>query len=131
MSNRSESQDPPAKPSARTAQPRASEAQGKATKIEATQGVDIPLPTVGVHRVHISVPRVPAPPAAVSGLAQAAAAMPRAVRNNLPSRNTLLYYTGLGAAAALQVVSWPVAAAIGAGVWVASRTRTPTTADES
>jgi hypothetical protein len=57
--------------------------------------------------------------------------MPRAVRNNLPSRNTLLYYTGLGAAAALQVVSWPVAAAIGAGVWVASRTRTPTTADES
>jgi hypothetical protein len=38
----------------------------------------------------------------------------------------MLYYAGLGAMAALGVVPWPVAAAAGGGVWVASRARSTT-----
>jgi hypothetical protein len=39
----------------------------------------------------------------------------------LPPRDQLLYYTGLGAAAVMGVIEWPVAIAIGAGVVVAQR----------
>jgi hypothetical protein len=39
----------------------------------------------------------------------------------LPPPEQLLYYTGLGAAAVMGVIEWPVAIAVGAGVAVAQR----------
>ncbi|GAB3689760.1 hypothetical protein [Saccharopolyspora tripterygii] len=44
-----------------------------------------------------------------------------AVRSALPSRDQLLFYSGLTAAAALSVIEWPVAAAIGIGAAVVRR----------
>lgn len=44
-----------------------------------------------------------------------------AVRANVPPTERLLYYGGLGLAAVVGLVEWPVAVAVGAGVWVASR----------
>lgn len=131
MTNRSESADPRSARATEAVQPTASEAPPEATKVKTAQGLDVPLPTIGVRRVHISMPHVPPPPAAISGLAHAAAAVPRAVGSNLPPRGKLLYYAGLGALAAFEVVSWPVAAAIGTGVWVASRARPPAAGDRS
>ncbi|WP_245761724.1 hypothetical protein [Saccharopolyspora shandongensis] len=43
------------------------------------------------------------------------------VRENLPSPGQLAYFGGLGALAALSVIEWPVAAAIGIGTLVAQR----------
>ena len=39
----------------------------------------------------------------------------------LPPRNSLLYYGGLGTAALLGVIEWPVAIAIGAGIAIMQR----------
>jgi hypothetical protein len=64
-----------------------------------------------------------APRSAATTAANAAGEIPSVVRRHLPPRERMLYYAGLGALAALDVVSWPVAAAIGGGVWVASRSR--------
>ena len=47
----------------------------------------------------------------------------QAARANLPPMERLLYYGGLGLMATVGVLEWPVAAAVGAGVWVAGRTR--------
>jgi len=41
----------------------------------------------------------------------------------VPSPRKTAYYLGLGALAALEVVEWPVAAAIAAGTWVAQHSR--------
>ncbi|MBB5159650.1 hypothetical protein [Saccharopolyspora phatthalungensis] len=49
------------------------------------------------------------------------------VRGYLPSRQMMLFYGGLGALAALSVIEWPVAAAIGAGVALAQRSGTAST----
>jgi hypothetical protein len=43
------------------------------------------------------------------------------VRANLPKPRQIVYYGALGGLAAVGAIEWPVAAAIGAGVWVASR----------
>lgn len=43
------------------------------------------------------------------------------VRAGLPLAEQLAYYGGLGALAALSVIDWPVAAAIGVGTVVAQR----------
>ncbi len=45
------------------------------------------------------------------------------VRSFLPPAERLLYYGGLGTAAVIGALEWPVAVAAGAGVWVATRTR--------
>jgi hypothetical protein len=45
------------------------------------------------------------------------------MRSYLPPMERLVYYGGLGAAAVIGVLEWPVAAAAGAGVWVATRGR--------
>jgi hypothetical protein len=63
---------------------------------------------------------------AVVAAAHAASDAPSAIRHRLPPPERVLYYTGLGALAALDVLSWPLAGAIGAGVWVATRNRTTT-----
>ncbi len=45
----------------------------------------------------------------------------QAVRANLPPTERLLYYGGLGLMATVGVLEWPVAGAVGVGVWLASR----------
>ncbi|MGI8312932.1 hypothetical protein [Saccharopolyspora hattusasensis] len=45
------------------------------------------------------------------------------VRTHLPSAAQAAYYGGLGALAALSIIEWPVAAAIGIGTVVAQRSR--------
>jgi hypothetical protein len=82
-------------------------------------GVDIPIPVIGVRQIHVPAPSLPHMDLSASRLGN----LPRAVQDKLPDRNQLIYYGGLGAMAAFGVVSWPVAAAISAGVWVAGRVR--------
>lgn len=92
--------------------------------------VTVPVPAIAVRRVRVPLPKVaslPALPGAVATSAtRATGELPSSIRRHLPPRDRMLYYAGLGALAALEVVSWPVAAAIGGGVWVASRARTST-----
>jgi hypothetical protein len=45
------------------------------------------------------------------------------MRSYLPPVERLLYYGGIGTAAVVGALEWPVAVAAGAGVWVATRTR--------
>ena len=69
--------------------------------------------------------RVPVLRARVPGLAARAAETrwaAQAVRANLPPTERLLYYGGLGLMATVGVLEWPVAAAVGVGVWLAGRT---------
>ncbi len=47
----------------------------------------------------------------------------RTVVGFLPPPSRLAYYGGLGMVAALGVIEWPVAVAIGAGTWIAQRGR--------
>jgi hypothetical protein len=79
--------------------------------------IRVPVPYVRVSRV--SRPRVPLPSqhTIIVGAVRAA----DAVRDRIPARQDLIYYGGLGALAAFGVVEWPVAAAIGAGVWLVGR----------
>jgi hypothetical protein len=67
--------------------------------------------------------RVPVLKASVPDLTAWAAQAKWAARANLPPRDQLLYYGGLGLLAVVGVLEWPVAAAVGAGVWVAGRAR--------
>ncbi|MCC3332801.1 hypothetical protein [Nocardia abscessus] len=80
-------------------------------------GLSVPVPTVGVRMARVPLP--PGPRTVAGGVASATAA----VRNRVPDRESLLYFGGLGAAAVTGVVSWPVAGAIGVGVWVAEHAR--------
>ncbi|MGK8556796.1 hypothetical protein [Nocardia gipuzkoensis] len=80
-------------------------------------GLRVPIPTLGVRMTR--VPLLPGPRTVASGVSSATAA----VLHRVPDRESLLYYGGLGAAAATGLVSWPVAGAIGVGVWVAEHAR--------
>jgi hypothetical protein len=87
-----------------------------------------------VRWAHLAVPvpvgvRVPAPhmphlhvPSAAQNAAKRTAFGLGVVRANLPKPRQMVYYGALGGLAAVGAIEWPVAAAIGAGVWVASRT---------
>jgi len=69
--------------------------------------------------------RVPVLRARVPGLGAGAAQTrwaAQAVRANLPPTERLVYYGGLGLMATVGVLEWPVAAAVGVGVWLAGRT---------
>jgi hypothetical protein len=76
----------------------------------------IPVPLTGVR---IPVPRLPMP--SQQDVIVGAVHASNMVRETTPTAGPLLYYGGLGALAAFGVVDWPVAAAIGAGVWIARR----------
>jgi hypothetical protein len=69
-------------------------------------------------RVPVLSPRVPD----VGAMAAQTKWAAKTVRANLPPTERLLYYGGLGVLAAAGALEWPVAAAVGAGVWVAGRT---------
>ncbi|MEV0338612.1 hypothetical protein AB0H49_06260 [Nocardia sp. NPDC050713] len=83
----------------------------------ANGGVRVPIPTVGVRMA-----RVPLPPGSRTA-ANGVSSVTTAVLHRVPDRESMLYYGGLGAAAATGLVSWPVATAIGVGVWVAEHAR--------
>ncbi|MCP2292578.1 hypothetical protein ACFYT3_33455 [Nocardia amikacinitolerans] len=80
-------------------------------------GLRVPIPTVGVRMA-----RVPLPPGSRTA-AEGVSSVTTAVLHRVPDRESMLYYGGLGAAAATGLVSWPVATAIGVGVWVAEHAR--------
>lgn len=110
--------------SAKSAATKSARAAGQPAASTATRRKDsallrrtaVTVPVVNL-RVPLLSPRVPdlgAVPAQTKWAAQA-------VRSNLPPVDRVLYYGGLGVLAAAGVVEWPVAAAVGAGVWVAGR----------
>lgn len=82
--------------------------------------VEVPVPVA----VHLPAPHVRMPHVAVpdpkNAVKQAKWAV-QTVRESLPPPRRLAHYGGLGVMAALGALEWPVAAAIGAGVWVAGR----------
>lgn len=92
-----------------TKQRRPAGSGGTSSRAEATT-VELPGVTAEFHRPDHYVPTR-------DDLAGAA----DAVRGYLPSRSMMVYYGGLGALAALSVIEWPVAAAIGVGAAVAQR----------
>lgn len=73
----------------------------------AEHGAKVPIPVV---TPHVKVLHVPVPG---SGGAS----------RRLPPPDRLAFYGGLGAMAAFNVISWPVAAAIGVGTAIAGRAR--------
>ncbi|WP_330230638.1 hypothetical protein OHA40_32620 [Nocardia sp. NBC_00508] len=90
---------------------------GSDTATTERAGLRVPIPTLGVRMARVPLP--PGPRTVAAGVSSATGA----VRNQVPDRESLLYYGGLGAAAVTGLVSWPVAGAIGAGVWVAEHAR--------
>ncbi|WP_233575915.1 hypothetical protein [Saccharopolyspora rhizosphaerae] len=74
----------------------------------------MPYVTAQWHTTQVPLPQIPGRDEVASTVS--------AVRGALPSREQLLFYSGLTAAAALSVIEWPVAAAIGIGTAVVQRT---------
>lgn len=96
----------------------------EATPAEPTQGrnallrrTSVAVPVVNV-RVPLLSPRVPGMGAVAAQTRWAT----QTVRANLPPVERMLYYGGLGLLVAAGTLEWPVAAAVGVGVWVAGRT---------
>jgi hypothetical protein len=81
------------------------------------RSITIPLPNFNIPTP--SLPRMPLP--SQHAVVMTAYRVGDVVQKNAPSADQLLYYGGLGALAAFGAIEWPVAAAIGAGVWVARR----------
>jgi hypothetical protein len=77
--------------------------------------LDLPFLTAELRIPEIHAPRLPR----VSR--QEATQTARAATGLLPSPEQLVYYGGLGLMAALDVIEWPVALAIGAGTAIARR----------
>jgi hypothetical protein len=75
-----------------------------------------------VSRVPPLVSRVPRP-RVVDAAGQQLAGVARVVTPQLPDRDQLALYGGLGAAAVVGILDWPVAAAVAAGTLVARRAR--------
>ncbi|MFB9835049.1 hypothetical protein [Actinoallomurus acaciae] len=75
--------------------------------------MDVPVPVL---TPHMKTVHVPTPGMSYVGDAG------RLVAGYLPSPERLAFYGGLGVAAILGAIDWPVAAAIGIGTMVARRT---------
>jgi len=76
--------------------------------------LDTPVMSLRIHRPHLRLPRMTTEPAGRAA---------RAARSALPPPSRLAYYGGLGAAAALGAIEWPVAVAIGVGTAIGQRVR--------
>jgi hypothetical protein len=104
----------------RTAAPRGRPARARggaaarATTEEEERGATVPVPVVTPH-VKVYRVRVPAPGMSYVG------EVGRALAAYVPSPDRLAFYGGLGLAAALGVLDWPVAAAVGIGTMFARR----------
>ncbi|MCW2946145.1 MAG: hypothetical protein JWR24_2862 [Actinoallomurus sp.] len=92
---------------------RQTRAGGRATA-EEEHAATVPVPVVTPH-VKVYKLRLPMPGMSYVGDAG------HAVAGYLPSPDRLAFYGGLGLAAALGVLDWPVAAAIGIGTMIARR----------
>jgi hypothetical protein len=90
------------------------EAQETRTEQQASAGRTAHLNLPGMS-AEFHKPQLPSP----NEMAHAAKAAP----SLLPPTDKLLYYGGLGAAAVLGVIEWPVAIAVGAGIAIAQRSR--------
>jgi hypothetical protein len=111
-------------PATATQQPRrVTAAAGRATTTEPARdetgllgwtSMTVPVVNVQVPMLRARVPGLGARAAEARWAAQA-------VRANLPPTGRLLYYGGLGLMATVGVLEWPVAAAVGVGVWLAGR----------
>src|SRR5262245_12018121 len=66
--------------------------------------------------------------ASTSSTPDEAPARDKGITLQLPSPPRLIYYAGLGTLAAVGVIEWPVAAAIGVGVWIVGRQQKPQSA---
>ncbi|HEY0539303.1 MAG TPA: hypothetical protein VGD53_13075 [Actinoallomurus sp.] len=75
--------------------------------------MNVPVPVL---TPHLKVMHVPAPGMSYVGEAG------RLVAGFLPPPERLVFYGGLGVAAVLGAIDWPVAAAIGLGTMIARRT---------
>ncbi|MGE5290242.1 MAG: hypothetical protein ACM3ML_24255 [Micromonosporaceae bacterium] len=78
----------------------------------ATVTLELPLVTMQVRAPRIGLPHVPL---------EEAGLVIDAARSLLPPPERVMYYGGLGAVAAIGMIEWPVAAAIGVGTAVAQR----------
>lgn len=79
----------------------------KSGRAQTGSAITLPYVTAELHTTQVQLPSMPGS----KELSSAA----EAVRSNLPSRDQMLFYGGLAAAAAFSVIEWPVAAAIGIG----------------
>jgi hypothetical protein len=79
-----------------------------------TATVQLPFVTAQFRRPDVHIPDR-------DDLAGAVNTVRNTVRENLPSREQMAYYGGLGLLAVFAVIEWPVAAAIGVGTLVAQR----------
>ncbi|MFC5749064.1 hypothetical protein [Actinomadura rugatobispora] len=85
---------------------------------EERQSTSLPIPVVTPHVKIYNVP-VPGTGAGMHKMAEAG----RSAASYLPPRRRLAFYGALGAMAALEVISWPVAAVVGVGTAIAGRSR--------
>lgn len=101
----------------RTSQAR-TESAAKQTRQSDSHGTTVHLPfvTAEFHRPDLHLPSVPMP-----DVRENVAGMVDTVRSTMPSREEMAYFGGLGLLAALSVIEWPVAAAIGVGTVIAQR----------
>jgi hypothetical protein len=87
--------------------------------------LDTPVVSLHVHRPHMpSMPRIPGitrMPRMISNRGQEMNRAVETVKTFLPPAERIAYYSGLGLLAALGLVEWPVAVAIGAGTVLATR----------
>lgn len=90
--------------------------------------VHLPFVTAQFHAPEMHVPgREEISSAANSAVTQAGSAV-SAVREQMPERDQALFYGALGGAAALSVIEWPVALAIGVGTALVSRSKSQSAA---
>ena len=101
---------------------------GERTGEERDGAFAVTVPTVHLSSRRVRVPKPPLPHAprpgdAVSGLGHAATGLAHTVTGQRPPADKVLFYGGLATLAGFGAVAWPTAAAIGAGVWIATRGR--------
>jgi hypothetical protein len=80
-----------------------------------TAHLDLPLVSADFRAPQLRMPHVPTPREVVRTAGSAT--------KLLPPRDQMLYYGGLGAAAVVGVIEWPVAIAVGAGLAIVQRSR--------
>ncbi len=107
----------------RTSSKRAASAQAHPSDEQQDGGLPLLTPTIGhlpvpsVRVTHVRLPRAPHMHVAVPHIE-----VPSAARRSVQGRRgMLLWWAGLAGAAAVGVLEWPVAAAVGAGTYVAER----------
>lgn len=81
----------------------------------------IPFVTAQWHSADVHVPGKQEITSAANSAVESAGSAVSAVREQMPSREHAIFYGVLGGAAALSVIEWPVALAIGVGTALVSR----------